>query len=63
MQRVVDGSANRPFANDLRGSVTVEYTVLLVLVALGAGAAVVALGPPLARMFLAQQTWLSLGVP
>lgn len=46
-----------------RGSVTVEYTVLLVLVALGTALATKSLGPSLVRAFLAQQTWLLLAVP
>jgi hypothetical protein len=45
-----------------RGSVTVEYTVLLVLVALGTALATKAIGPSLVRAFLAQQTWLLLGL-
>lgn len=45
-----------------RGSVTVEYTVLLVLVALGTALATKAIGPALVRAFLAQQTWLMLGL-
>ncbi|HKY34629.1 MAG TPA: hypothetical protein VJN18_01710 [Polyangiaceae bacterium] len=48
---------------DERGSVTVEYTVLLVLVSLVTALAVAGLGPSLVRMFLAQGTWLLLGVP
>lgn len=48
---------------DERGSVTVEYTVLLVLVSLVTALAVAGLGPSLVRMFLAQSTWLLLGVP
>ena len=50
-------------ATDERGSVTVEYTVILVAVSLVAGLAVVALGPSLVRMLLAQETWLLLGIP
>jgi len=49
-------------SHDERGSVTVEYTVLLVLVALGTAMATRALGPSLVRAFLAQQTWLLLGL-
>lgn len=48
---------------DERGSVTVEYTVLLVLVSLVTALAVAGLGPSLVRMFVAQGTWLLLGVP
>jgi hypothetical protein len=45
-----------------RGSVTVEYAVLLVLVAIGTALATKAIGPSLVRAFLAQQTWLLLGL-
>jgi len=54
--------APRTLADD-RGSVTVEYTVLLVLVSLVTALAVAGLGPSLVRMFLAQETWLLLAVP
>lgn len=63
MQQSREGVTLSSFKVDVRGSVTVEYTVLLVLVTLGAAAAVLAIGPSLVRMFLAQRTWLSLGVP
>jgi hypothetical protein len=46
-----------------RGSVTVEYTVLLVALGVGTALATAALGPTLVQMFLAQQRWLLLGVP
>jgi Flp pilus assembly pilin Flp len=52
----------RPLCLGDRGSVTVEYTVLLVLVALGTALATKALGPSLVRAFLAQQTWLLLSL-
>jgi len=48
---------------DERGSVTVEYVVLLVLIALGCGLAIAGLGVPLMRMFLVRQTWLLLPLP
>jgi len=41
----------------------VEYTVLLSVVAVGLGFAIAALGVPLIRMYLAQQTWLLLPFP
>lgn len=63
MKDALERSAAGSLGADTRGSVTVEYTVLLVLVALGAAAALVAIGPLLARMFWAQQVWLSLAVP
>ncbi|HVY28772.1 MAG TPA: hypothetical protein VHB79_19585 [Polyangiaceae bacterium] len=50
-------------ANDARGSVTVEYTVLLVLVAMACVVAMVAIGAPLVRMFETYQTWLLLPFP
>jgi Flp pilus assembly pilin Flp len=43
--------------------VTVEYTVLLVLVAMACVGAMVGLGPPLVRMFETYQTWLLLPFP
>ncbi|MGE5786857.1 MAG: Flp family type IVb pilin [Myxococcales bacterium] len=48
---------------DDRGSISVEYAVLLSLVAVGCSLAVVALGAPLVRMFMAQQVWILLGIP
>lgn len=53
---------NTPSILGDRGSVTVEYTVLLVLVSLGTALATKALGPSLVRAFLAQQTWLLLSL-
>jgi Flp pilus assembly pilin Flp len=50
-------------AFDDRGSITVEYTVLLCLVAVSCSLAVVGLGAPLVRMFVAQELWLMLAVP
>jgi Flp pilus assembly pilin Flp len=50
-------------ADDARGSVTVEYTVLLVLVAMACVFAMIALGVPLVRMFETYQTWLLLPFP
>ncbi|MGC4068879.1 MAG: hypothetical protein QM784_30395 [Polyangiaceae bacterium] len=50
------------WTND-RGSVTTEYAVLLGFVAIGCALAVVALGAPLVETFLAQESWLLLGVP
>ena len=51
-----------PFADE-RGVVSVEYTVLLVLVALVCAFAVAALGIPLVRMFETQTAWLFLRLP
>jgi Flp pilus assembly pilin Flp len=50
-------------SSDSRGSVTVEYTVLLVLVAMSCALAMVTLGAPLVRMFATYQTWLLLPFP
>jgi len=49
--------------DDARGSVTVEYTVLLVLVAMACVFAMIALGAPLVRMFETYQSWLLLPFP
>jgi Flp pilus assembly pilin Flp len=48
---------------DVRGTVTVEYTVLLVLVALACTGAMIAIGAPLVRMLATYQTWLLLPFP
>jgi hypothetical protein len=48
---------------DDRGSVFVEYVILLCLVALVCALAVVATGVPLVRMFAMRQTWLLLPFP
>ena len=48
---------------DDRGSVTVEYTVVLVLVSLVGALALMALGPSLVSMFVSQRTWLLLPFP
>lgn len=46
-----------------RGSVTVEYAVLLGVVSIGCMFAIVGLGVPLVRMYHASQAWLMLPVP
>jgi Flp pilus assembly pilin Flp len=46
-----------------RGSVFVEYTVLLAIVALVCAFATAALGVPLVRMFEMQTAWLFLPFP
>jgi Flp pilus assembly pilin Flp len=48
---------------DTRGTVTVEYIVLLCLVSVGCVGAMIGLGAPLVQMFMVQEVWLSLGVP
>ena len=50
------------FANE-RGSVTVEYAVLLSLVSIGCVFAIIGLGVPLVRMYQANQAWLMLPIP
>ena len=52
-----------PDTSDERGSVMVEYTVLLSAVAVGLCLALAALGVPLVKMYLSQQTWLLLPFP
>jgi Flp pilus assembly pilin Flp len=63
MRRLSDLVTTSGPRSDERGGVVVEYTVILVLVSLVAGLAVAALGPSLVRTFLAQETWLLLGLP
>ena len=48
---------------DNRGSIVVEYAVLLTLVAIGLALAMVSLGEPLVRMYLNQRTVLMLPFP
>jgi Flp pilus assembly pilin Flp len=50
-------------ARDDHGQVVVEYTILLALVAAGAVAALVALGPRLLDVYRYQQALLTLPVP
>ncbi len=54
---------SRSLRLDERGIVTVEYTVLLTLVAIGCVLGVAALGIPLVRMFEMQTAWLFLPFP
>ncbi|HVJ15791.1 MAG TPA: hypothetical protein VM686_10120 [Polyangiaceae bacterium] len=42
---------------------TVEYTVILALVAIGLAFAVASLGPALVRAYVARETWLLLPFP
>jgi len=55
-------SLTAPLA-DNRGSIMVEYAVLLTLVAIGLALAMVSLGVPLVRMYLNQRTVLMLPFP
>ena len=48
---------------DDRGTVTVEYIVVLTLVSLGAVAAMVGLGAPLVSTYLTQTAWLIAPIP
>jgi Flp pilus assembly pilin Flp len=48
---------------DDRGTVMVEYAILLSVVAVGCLLAVIGLGAPLVRMFIAQEVWLMMAVP
>jgi len=56
-------SDHQPAARIERGSVMVEYAVLLTVVAMGVAFATVALGMPLMSMYLSQRTWLLLPYP
>jgi Flp pilus assembly pilin Flp len=57
-----EGETSRSLGDD-RGSVSVEYTVLLCLVSLGCAAAVVALGPALVGTYELRLTLLLLPFP
>jgi Flp pilus assembly pilin Flp len=48
---------------DRRGTVTVEYVVVLTLVSLGVVAALTGLGVPLLRTYLSQTAWLIAPIP
>jgi Flp pilus assembly pilin Flp len=54
---------NRRSVSDTRGTVTVEYIVMLCLVSIGCAGAMIGLGAQLVQMFMAQEVWLVLGVP
>jgi hypothetical protein len=56
-------SAHQSAPPNERGSVMVEYAVLLTVVAVGIAFATVALGVPLMSMYLSQRTWLLLPYP
>jgi len=51
------------FWADMRGSITVEYAVLLATVAVGCALAIAGIGAPLFRMYLAHRAWLLLPMP
>lgn len=51
------------FVTDTRGSVMVEYVIVLVLVSVGCVTAIAALGVPLYRLYQLQKLWLFLPVP
>ncbi|HEX2880383.1 MAG TPA: hypothetical protein VHO25_12700 [Polyangiaceae bacterium] len=48
---------------DRRGTVTVEYVVVLTLVSLGVVVAMAGLGVPLVRTYLSQTAWLIAPLP
>jgi len=48
---------------DARGALMLEYVVILLLVAGGAGAAIVMIGIAMAKYFAAQQAWLLIPFP
>jgi Flp pilus assembly pilin Flp len=60
--RTRNGRASRSLADE-RGSVTVEYALLLCLVVVGCSLAVIGLGAPLVGLFEAEDLWLLLAVP
>ena len=62
-RNVASSRASLSLRADERGSITVEYTVLLVVVALGCAVAIGGLGVPLFRMYLAHRAWLLLPMP
>jgi Flp pilus assembly pilin Flp len=68
-KRTSDPSKRQPWplwlraVHDDRGAIVVEYTVVLVLVALGSVAAMIAIGVPLVGMYLTHRTWLLLPFP
>jgi Flp pilus assembly pilin Flp len=55
--------AEPPITESERGSVMVEYAVLLTVVAMAVAFATVALGIPLTSMYFSQRTWLLLPYP
>jgi len=63
MPRADPQSSSLRYPQDTRGTIMVEYAVLLTLVAVGVSMATVALGVPLMRMYLSQRTWLLLPYP
>ncbi len=63
MPIAINRSGYEVIARHDRGSVMVEYAVLLTIVALGVALATMALGVPLMRMYLSQRTWLLLPFP
>lgn len=58
-------TADHPLRSRLddRGGVTLEYTILLCLVAVVCVLAIVSLGGPLVRGFVLRETWLLLPFP
>jgi Flp pilus assembly pilin Flp len=48
---------------DVRGTATIEYVIILVLVTIGAAFAIVAIGPSLVELFRVRVLWLSLPFP
>lgn len=57
------GQRQRTLCTDEHGTVTVEYTVLLVVVAVACAFAMVAAGVPLVRAYLTRETWLLFPFP
>ena len=59
----VSASAPPGLAQHVRGAVTLEYVVVLLLVSGLACAAILVLGIALARFYMAQEAWLSIPFP
>ena len=59
----IEGARNCRNQSDERGSVTLEYVVLLSVVAVGCSLAVASLGVPLVQLFVTQEVWVALAVP
>jgi Flp pilus assembly pilin Flp len=58
-----DSSHRGAFCRDDRGGITVEYAVLVALVAVGLAGAVLGVGRALVATFMARETWLLLPFP
>ena len=57
------GAESGRLGGDVRGTATVEYVVILVVLALGCALAMKALGVPLVAMFASERAWVLLPFP